>query len=117
MSLVGPRPERPHFVEQLALAIPFYRERSYAKPGLTGWAQTISVRASGPRDAREKLAYDLYYAKHSGLLLDLFILISTVRVAGFVKVLADANQRRHVARGRSSRLWSSYRRTMWQRNG
>jgi exopolysaccharide biosynthesis polyprenyl glycosylphosphotransferase len=83
MSLVGPRPERPHFVEQLALAIPFYRERSYAKPGLTGWAQINFPYGASVEDAREKLAYDLYYAKHSGLLLDLFILISTVRVVLF----------------------------------
>ena len=83
MSLVGPRPERPHFVEQLALAIPFYRERSYAKPGLTGWAQVNFPYGASVEDAREKLAYDLYYAKHSGLLLDLFILISTVRVVLF----------------------------------
>jgi len=83
MSLVGPRPERPHFVEQLALAIPFYRERSYAKPGLTGWAQVNFPYGASVEDAREKLAYDLYYAKHSCLLLDLFILISTVRVVLF----------------------------------
>jgi exopolysaccharide biosynthesis polyprenyl glycosylphosphotransferase len=83
MSLVGPRPERPHFVEQLALAIPFYLERSYAKPGLTGWAQVNFPYGASVEDAREKLAYDLYYAKHSCLLLDLFILISTVRVVLF----------------------------------
>jgi exopolysaccharide biosynthesis polyprenyl glycosylphosphotransferase len=80
MSLVGPRPERPHFVEQLARAIPFYRERSYVKPGLTGWAQINFPYGASIEDAREKLAYDLYYTKHRGVLLDLVILISTIRV-------------------------------------
>jgi exopolysaccharide biosynthesis polyprenyl glycosylphosphotransferase len=83
MSLVGPRPERPHFVEQLIRAIPFYRQRSYAKPGLTGWAQVNFRYGASVEDAREKLAYDLYYAKHRGLLLDLFILVATIRVVLF----------------------------------
>ncbi len=83
MSLVGPRPERPHFVEQLAQAIPFYRQRSYVKPGLTGWAQVNFPYGASVEDAREKLAYDLYYAKHRGILLDLAILTSTVRVVLF----------------------------------
>jgi exopolysaccharide biosynthesis polyprenyl glycosylphosphotransferase len=83
MSLVGPRPERPHFVEQLARAIPFYRERSYVKPGLTGWAQVNFPYGASVEDAREKLAYDLYYAKHRSFLLDLSILISTIRVVLF----------------------------------
>ena len=64
MSLVGPRPERPHFVEQLARAIPFYRQRSYVKPGLTGWAQINYPYGASVEDAREKLAYDLYYVKN-----------------------------------------------------
>jgi sugar transferase (PEP-CTERM system associated) len=80
MSLVGPRPERPHFVEQLARAIPFYRQRSYVKPGLTGWAQVNFPYGASVEDAREKLAYDLYYVKHRSLLLDTVILFSTVRV-------------------------------------
>jgi len=83
MSLVGPRPERPHFVEQLAQAIPFYRQRSYVKPGLTGWAQVNFPYGASVEDAREKLAYDLYYAKHRGMLLDLAILTATVRVVLF----------------------------------
>ncbi|WP_428486051.1 exopolysaccharide biosynthesis polyprenyl glycosylphosphotransferase [Rhodopila sp.] len=83
MSLVGPRPERPHFVEQLTLAIPFYRERSYVKPGLTGWAQINFPYGASVEDAREKLAYDLYYLKHRGILLDLRILLSTIRVVLF----------------------------------
>jgi sugar transferase (PEP-CTERM system associated) len=83
MSLVGPRPERPHFVEQLARAIPFYRQRGYAKPGLTGWAQVNFPYGASVEDAREKLAYDLYYVKNRTIMLDLFILISTIRVVLF----------------------------------
>jgi exopolysaccharide biosynthesis polyprenyl glycosylphosphotransferase len=80
MSLVGPRPERPHFVEQLARAIPFYSQRSYVKPGVTGWAQVNFPYGASVEDAREKLSYDLYYVKHRSLLLDAFILLSTIRV-------------------------------------
>ncbi|HYZ25035.1 MAG TPA: exopolysaccharide biosynthesis polyprenyl glycosylphosphotransferase [Rhodopila sp.] len=80
MSLVGPRPERPHFVEELCRAIPFYRERHCAKPGLTGWAQVNYPYGASVEDAREKLAYDLYYIKNRSFLLDLFILCATVRV-------------------------------------
>jgi exopolysaccharide biosynthesis polyprenyl glycosylphosphotransferase len=83
MSLVGPRPERPHFVEQLARAIPFYRQRGYVKPGLTGWAQINFPYGASVEDAREKLAYDLYYVKNRTIMLDLVILISTVRVVLF----------------------------------
>ena len=80
MSLVGPRPERPHFVAQLARAIPFYRERGYVKPGLTGWAQVNFPYGASVEDAREKLAYDLYYLKNRSFLLDMMILLSTIRV-------------------------------------
>jgi exopolysaccharide biosynthesis polyprenyl glycosylphosphotransferase len=80
MSLVGPRPERPHFVVQLARAIPFYRQRAYVKPGLTGWAQVNFPYGASVEDAREKLAYDLYYVKNRTILLDLTILIATIRV-------------------------------------
>ncbi len=80
MSLVGPRPERPHFVEQLSRAIPFYRHRSYVKPGVTGWAQVNFPYGASVEDAREKLSYDLYYVKHRSPLLDAVILISTIRV-------------------------------------
>ncbi len=83
MSLVGPRPERPHFVEQLARAIPFYRQRAYVKPGLTGWAQVNYPYGASVEDAREKLAYDLFYVKHRTVWLDLVILLSTVRVVLF----------------------------------
>ena len=83
MSLVGPRPERPHFVEQLAAVIPFYDERAHVKPGITGWAQVNYPYGASIEDAREKLSYDLYYLKNRGLLLDLLILVSTVRVILF----------------------------------
>ncbi len=83
MSLVGPRPERPHFVEQLAQVIPFYNERSYVKPGVTGWAQVNFPYGASVEDAREKLSYDLYYLKHRSVVLDLLILILTVRVILF----------------------------------
>ena len=80
MSLVGPRPERPHFVEQLVCAIPFYRQRAYVKPGLTGWAQVNFPYGASVDDAREKLAYDLYYVKNRSFFLDMRILITTIRV-------------------------------------
>ena len=83
MSLVGPRPERPHFVEQLSQAIPFYRQRSYVKPGVTGWAQINFPYGASVEDAREKLAYDLYYIKNRSILLDAAVLVSTVRVVLF----------------------------------
>jgi lipopolysaccharide/colanic/teichoic acid biosynthesis glycosyltransferase len=83
MSLVGPRPERPHFVEQLAQAIPFYPQRAYVKPGLTGWAQVNYPYGASVEDAREKLAYDLFYVKHRSVWLDLVILLSTIRVVLF----------------------------------
>jgi exopolysaccharide biosynthesis polyprenyl glycosylphosphotransferase len=83
MSLVGPRPERPHFVEQLGQLIPFYNERAYVKPGITGWAQVNYPYGASVEDAREKLAYDLYYVKNRGLFLDLLVLVATVRVILF----------------------------------
>ena len=83
MSMIGPRPERPEFVADLAKAIPFYDRRAYVKPGLTGWAQVNYPYGASVDDAREKLAYDLYYVKNRGVLLDLLILVSTVRVILF----------------------------------
>lgn len=83
MSLIGPRPERPHFVEQLAEVIPFYRERARVKPGLTGWAQVNFPYGASVEDARAKLSYDLYYVKYHTPILDLMILFSTVRVILF----------------------------------
>jgi sugar transferase (PEP-CTERM system associated) len=80
MSFVGPRPERPFFVEQLAGAIPFYLERHVVKPGLTGWAQVKYRYGSSVEDAMEKLRYDLYYIKHMSIVFDLTIVIDTVKV-------------------------------------
>jgi exopolysaccharide biosynthesis polyprenyl glycosylphosphotransferase len=79
MSMVGPRPERPCFVEQLEGQIPFYNCRDYLKPGITGWAQVMCRYAASVSDSREKLQYDLYYAKHSSLRCDALILLKTVR--------------------------------------
>jgi exopolysaccharide biosynthesis polyprenyl glycosylphosphotransferase len=83
MSMVGPRPERPHFVEQLERTIPGYGQRALVKPGLTGWAQVRYPYGASVEDAREKLSYDLYYVKHRNLAFDLHILLSTVRVILF----------------------------------
>jgi len=83
MGFIGPRPERPHFVEKLAEVIPYYRERARVKPGLTGWAQVNFPYGASIEDARGKLSYDLYYVKHRSLLLDLAILFATVRVILF----------------------------------
>jgi len=80
MSFVGPRPERPQFVEQFAAAIPFYGLRHHVKPGITGWAQVSYPYGSTLEDAREKLQYDLYYLKNYSLFLDLTILVNTVQV-------------------------------------
>ena len=83
MSFIGPRPERPHFVEQLAQEVPHYRERARVKPGLTGWAQVNYPYGASVEDARAKLSYDLYYVQHRTPLLDLLILFATVRVILF----------------------------------
>ncbi len=83
MSFIGPRPERPHFVEQLADVIPHYRERARVKPGLTGWAQVNYPYGASVEDARAKLSYDLFYVQNRTPLLDLLILFATVRVILF----------------------------------
>jgi sugar transferase (PEP-CTERM system associated) len=80
MSLVGPRPERPEFVAMLTEQIPFYAVRHSVKPGITGWAQVRYSYGSTIEHAVKKLEYDLYYVKNHTLLLDLLILIDTVRV-------------------------------------
>ncbi|GAA5185554.1 TIGR03013 family PEP-CTERM/XrtA system glycosyltransferase [Niveibacterium umoris] len=80
MSLVGPRPERPYFVDQLARDIPFFAVRHSVKPGLTGWAQVRYQYGSTVDDAVQKLQYDLYYVKNHTLFLDVLILAETVRV-------------------------------------
>jgi sugar transferase (PEP-CTERM system associated) len=80
MSFVGPRPERPEFVEQLEERIPYYRERHTIKPGITGWAQLCYPYGSSEQDATEKLQYDLFYVKNHSLLFYLAILVQTVEV-------------------------------------
>jgi exopolysaccharide biosynthesis polyprenyl glycosylphosphotransferase len=79
MSLVGPRPERPEFVETLAKAIPFYKERLLVPPGITGWAQVKYPYAASIDAARRKLQYDLYYIKHMSFFLDVLILLRTFK--------------------------------------
>jgi lipopolysaccharide/colanic/teichoic acid biosynthesis glycosyltransferase len=78
MSLVGPRPERPEFVERLAQAIPHYRERNLIKPGLTGWAQIQYGYGASVEDARRKLCYDLYYLKHRCTDFDFAVIFRTI---------------------------------------
>jgi sugar transferase (PEP-CTERM system associated) len=85
MCFVGPRPERPQFVESLAERIPYYTQRHCVKPGITGWAQLCYPYGSSQQDATEKLQYDLYYIKNSGFLLDLSILVQTAEVVIFGK--------------------------------
>jgi len=80
MSFVGPRPERPEFVEELEKKIPYYRVRHRVNPGITGWAQICYPYGASDRDALEKLQYDLYYIKNYSLLLDIMILVQTAQV-------------------------------------
>lgn len=80
MSLVGPRPERPFFVDQLTKEIPFYAVRHSVKPGVTGWAQVRYHYGATVEDSAEKLQYDLYYVKNHSLLLDIVILFETIGV-------------------------------------
>ncbi|MDO9583028.1 MAG: TIGR03013 family PEP-CTERM/XrtA system glycosyltransferase [Desulfomicrobium sp.] len=80
MSVVGPRPERPEFVGELKKRIPYYSERHYVKPGLTGWAQVCYPYGSSVEDAIEKLRYDLYYIKNISILLDFYIILKTFGV-------------------------------------
>ncbi|OAN51559.1 hypothetical protein A6A05_01470 [Magnetospirillum moscoviense] len=79
MSFVGPRPERPVFVEALARKIPYYNERHVIKPGITGWAQINYPYGATEHDAKMKLAYDLYSIKNGGLFLDIIIMMQTVK--------------------------------------
>ncbi len=85
MSFVGPRPERPQFVEQLTREIPYFGLRHCVKPGITGWAQLRYAYGASVEDAAEKLKYDLYYVKHNSLLFDIAILLQTVEVVLFGK--------------------------------
>jgi sugar transferase (PEP-CTERM system associated) len=79
MSLVGPRPERPEFVQELAVQLPFYGQRHVVKPGLTGWAQVRYTYGATVEDALEKLQYDLFYIKNFSLSLDVFIIFETIK--------------------------------------
>jgi sugar transferase (PEP-CTERM system associated) len=83
MSFVGPRPERPVFVEELGQQLRFYHERHRVKPGITGWAQINYPYGASIEDAREKLSFDLYYVKNASVFLDMLILLQTVRVILF----------------------------------
>ena len=83
MSFVGPRPERPQFVAELNKKIPFYAERHVVKPGITGWAQINYPYGASLDDARQKLEYDLYYAKNYTPFLDVVIILQTIRVVLF----------------------------------
>ncbi len=79
LSLVGPRPEQPHYVDELCEKIPYFATRHLVRPGLTGWAQVKAPYASSAEDAREKLQYDLFYLRRQSAMLDLGILVRTLR--------------------------------------
>jgi sugar transferase (PEP-CTERM system associated) len=83
MSLVGPRPERPEFVDRLKEVVPYYSERHFVKPGITGWAQVCYPYGASVEDALEKLRYDLYYTKNISLTLDLRVILKTIKVVLF----------------------------------
>ena len=85
MNFVGPRPERPHFVEQLAQEIPYYEQRHLMAPGLTGWAQINYPYGASIEDAKQKLQYDLYYMKNQSLALDATIMFETIKTILFGK--------------------------------
>ncbi len=85
MSFVGPRPERPHFVEQLSESIPYYRERHAVKPGITGWAQVCYPYGASMKDSVQKQEFDLYYIKNHTIFLDMLILCQTAEVVLFGK--------------------------------
>jgi lipopolysaccharide/colanic/teichoic acid biosynthesis glycosyltransferase len=85
MSLIGPRPERPEFVDDLAQRIPYYNTRHLVKPGITGWAQLLYPYGASDHDAKQKLQFDLYYVKNHSIFLDFWILLTTVEVVLFGK--------------------------------
>jgi len=85
MAFVGPRPERPQFVDQLSQRIPHYAARHQVKPGIAGWAQLCYPYGADDNDARQKLQYDLYYVKNHSMFLDCLILVQTVEVVLFGK--------------------------------
>ena len=83
MSFIGPRPERPVFVEQLCDVVPHYRDRALVKPGITGWAQVNYPYGASIEDAKQKLSYDLYYIKYRSILLHALIMVASIRVILF----------------------------------
>lgn len=83
MSMVGPRPERPEFVDKLKEIIPYYSERHFVKPGVTGWAQVRYPYGASVEDAMEKLRFDLYYIKNLSLTFDVMIILETIQVVLF----------------------------------
>ena len=83
MSLIGPRPERPEFVQELKKEIPYYGIRHSVRPGISGWAQVNYRYGASVKDARRKLEYDLYYIKNMSLFLDLKIILKTIGVVLF----------------------------------
>jgi exopolysaccharide biosynthesis polyprenyl glycosylphosphotransferase len=83
MCFIGPRPERPEFVEKLKQVIPFYSQRHFIKPGLTGWAQVKYPYGASVEDAIEKLRYDLYYIKNMSVNLEILIILETIKVVLF----------------------------------
>jgi exopolysaccharide biosynthesis polyprenyl glycosylphosphotransferase len=85
MGFVGPRPERPEFVEKLNKIIPYYSNRHLVKPGITGWAQVKYSYGASVDDAIEKLRYDLYYVKNLNIALDVLIVLETIKVVLFGK--------------------------------
>ena len=85
MSFVGPRPERPHFVEELGAEIPYYQERHAVKPGITGWAQVCYPYGASLKDSVQKQEFDLYYIKNHTIFLDMLILCQTAEVVLFGK--------------------------------
>jgi sugar transferase (PEP-CTERM system associated) len=85
MAFIGPRPERPEFVRELAEQIPYYNVRHAVKPGISGWAQLCYPYGANVNDARQKLQFDLYYVKNHSLFLDFMILLTTVEVVLFGK--------------------------------
>lgn len=85
MSFVGPRPERPHFVDELSVEIPYYQERHAVKPGITGWAQVCYPYGASIKDSVQKQEYDLFYIKNHTIFLDMLILCQTAEVVLFGK--------------------------------
>lgn len=110
MSMVGPRPERPEFVGKLKEVIPYYSERHFVKPGVTGWAQVRYPYGASVEDALEKLRYDLYYIKHISLTFDLMIILETVQVVLFRR----GRDRGMAWRSQSTQPTGSQRRCTWQ---